>query len=213
MQTLAPYSRRALLAAAAAFAGAALVAIPARAAEKDNFVIAPGRSFGPIKKGTTLAQLERLYGKANIRVRTVQPPHGDFQKQRAAVIFPGTKDEAVAFLKERTSRVERVVIEKAGGRWRSQEGLRVGTTLAELEKILGGPFPITPYGQDGGGAVGEVRNNALARHLYIRLTYGEKQLPAADEKVMFGEKPFRSDHPAARRAGLTVSVIWWDVER
>jgi hypothetical protein len=190
----------------------ALLATPALAADKDNFLIVPGRSFGPIKKGTTLAELERIYGKANIRVGLVQPPHGDFQKQRAAVIFPGTRDEAEAYLVDGATRVERVVVHKAGGRWHTKEGLRIGTNLAALEKVLGGPFPISAYGQDGGGAVGETRKSALPRHLFIRLAPDEKkQISDADTAAM--NRNFRSDSPAARRAGLTVSVIWWDVER
>jgi len=203
--------RHALATAASAFATLATASVLA-AAEKDNFVIVPGKSFGPIKKGTTLADLERIYGKANVRVGVEQPPHGDFQKQRAAVIFPGKPDEAAAYLVDGGNRVERVVIQKLGGRWRTQEGLRIGTGLAALEKMLGGPFPISAYGQDGGGAIGATRKSALPRHLFIRLAPDEtKKLSAADEAAM--NKNFRSDTPAARRAALTVSVIWWDLRR
>jgi hypothetical protein len=201
--------RLALLAAASALV---VSAAPAAAADKDNFLIVPGKSFGPIRKGTTLADLERIYGKANIRVGMEQPPHGDFQKQRAAVIFPGTRDEAAAYIVDGGNRVERVVIQKAGGRWHTREGLRIGTGIAALEKMLGGPFAISAYGQDGGGAIGEARKSALPRHLFIRLSPDEKKtISAADEAAM--NKRFRSNHPAARRAGLAVSVIWWDLTR
>jgi len=206
-----PISRRHALVAAASALALPAASAPASAADKDNFVIVPGKSFGPIRKGATLAELERIYGKANIRVGMEQPPHGDFQKQRAAVIFPGTRDEAAAYLVDGGNRVERVVIQKAGGRWRTQEGLRIGTDLAALEKMLGGPFTISAYGQDGGGAIGQTKS-ALPRHLFIRVAPDEKKtLSAADEAAM--NKNFRSNHPAARRAGLTVSVIWWDLTR
>lgn len=202
-------SRRfALIAGASALA---VVSAPAFANGKNHFLIVPGQSFGHIKKGATLASLEKDFGKANIRVGTEQPPHGDFQKQRAAVIFPGTPNEAVVLLTP-NSRAEGVYIQKAGGKWATKEGLRIGTGLAELEKMLGGPFPISAYGQDGGGAVGQVKNNALTRHLFIRLAPDQKkQISDADNTAM--NKNFRSDSPAARRAGLTVSVIWWDLTR
>lgn len=188
----------------------AIAAAPAIAADKDNFLIVPGSSFGPIRKSTTLADLQRIYGKANIRVGMEQPPHGDFQKQRAAVIFPGTRDEAAAYLAEGSNKIERVVITKAGGRWHTKEGLRIGTGLADLEKMLGGPFSITAYGQDGGGAIAKARNSALPRRLFLRLSPDEKKtLSDADTAAM--NRNFRSNHPAARRAGLTVSVIWWDL--
>jgi hypothetical protein len=106
--------RFALIAAASALATGALP-VPVFAADKDNFVIVPGRSFGPIRKGATFARLQKIYGKANVRLRMVQPPHGDLPRQRAAVIYPGTPDEAVALLSQRYV-VESVLIEKAGGK-------------------------------------------------------------------------------------------------
>ena len=205
-------SRRfALLAAASALAAAAA---PALAAGKDDFLIAPGKSFGAIKKGATRAQIEKAYGKANVRVGTVQPPHGDLPKQRAAVIFPGTADEAVALLAGRSDRVEGVYVEKAGGKWATKEGLRVGLGAEEMERSFGGPFAITGFGQDGGGAVNREPAKAPARALYVRFasTRTEK-VPDADEAVLNAEKGFRSDHPAARRAKLKVSVIWWSLTR
>jgi hypothetical protein len=200
--------RLALIAGASALAA---MSAPAFANGKDRFLIVPGKSFGHVKKGATLASLEKAFGKTNVRVGTEQPPHGDFQKQRAAVIFPGTPDEAVVLLTSK-NRAEGVYIQKAGGKWATKEGLRIGAGLAALEKILGGPFPISAYGQDGGGAVGQVKNNALPRHLFIRLAPDEKKrISDADTAAM--NKSFRSDTPAARRAGLTVSVIWWDLTR
>lgn len=208
MHTTSISRRFALVAGASALAA---VSAPAFANGKDHFLIVPGKSFGHIKKGATLASLEKSFGKANIRVGTEQPPHGDFQKQRAAVIFPGTPDEAVVLLTPK-NRAEGVYIQKAGGKWATKEGLRIGTGVAELEKMLGGPFPISAYGQDGGGAVGQVKNNALSRHLFIRLAQDEKKrITDADTAAM--NKNFRSDTPAARRAGLSVSVIWWDLTR
>jgi len=213
MRSSNPISRRfALMAGASALA--ALAAAPAFAADKDNFLIVPGQSFGPVKKGATLAQLEKIYGKPNVRVRTVQPPHGDLPKQRAAVIYPGTSNEAVALLSERGNRVEGVYVEKAGGQWRSKEGLRVGLGVEEMERTHGGPFAITGFGRDGGGAVNGEPAKAPARELFVRFTSTQgKQTSDADEAVLNAEKGFRSDHPAARRAKLTVSVIWWDLAR
>ena len=208
MQPSTPFSRRLLLAGAALTI--VLAAAPALAADKDNFVIVPGQSFGPIKKGATLAVLERIYGKPNVRVRTVQPPHGDLPKQRAAVIFPGTPNEAVALL-DRGNKVESLVIEKPGGQWHTQEGLKIGLPLAEMERIYGGPFAISGFGRDGGGAVDRTPTKAPARDLFIRFAAAsEKPSSDADQAVLNAEAGFRSDHPAARRAGLAVSVIWWD---
>ncbi len=201
-------SRRAAFAAAAS--ALAALAAPALADEKHHFLIVPGKSFGDIKKGATLAAIEKNYGKGNVQLRTVQPPHGDLPKQRAAVLFPGTPDEAVALL-AKGNRVEGVYVEKAGGKWATKEGLRVGLGVEEMEKLHGGPFAISGFGQDGGGAVDRTPAKAPARELYIRFAAKNEKSSDADQSVLNGEKGFRSDDPAARRAKLEVSVIWWDL--
>ena len=207
-----PISRRfALIAASSALA--TIAASPAFADAADQFLIVPGKGFGHIKKGATLASLEKSFGKANVRIRTVQPPHGDLPKQRAAVIYPGTPNEAIVLL-ARNNRAESVFVGKAGGKWATKEGLRVGLPVEEMEKMYGGPFAITGFGQDGGGAVNREPAKAPARELYIRLTSAQTgNRSDADEKVLNAEKGFRSDDPAARRAKLQVSVIWWDLTR
>ncbi len=206
------WSRRLLVAGIAVVL--ASLAAPSLAAQKDNFIIVPGQSFGPIKKGATLAGLLRIYGKANVQVRTEQPPHADFMKQRAAVIFPGTPNEAIAFLSARGNRVESVVVVKRGGRWHTRKGLKIGLGLAEMERLYGGPFAITGFGRDGGGAINTVPANAPARDLYVRFAPTSKAPTSqADSAALEAERGFRSDHPAARRAKLVVSVIWWDLAR
>lgn len=210
MHSTAISRRFALVAGASALV---VMTAPAFANGKDQFLIVPGKSFGHIKKGATLASLEKEFGKANVQVRTVQPPHGDLPKQRAAVIYPGTPNEAVVLL-ARNNRAEGVFIEKAGGKWATKEGLRVGLPAEEMEKMYGGPFAISGFGQDGGGAVNREPPKAPARDLYIRFTSTQKgKVPDADEAVLNAERGFRSDHPAARRAKLQVSVIWWDLTR
>jgi len=209
MHTTSMSRRFALFAAASALAAAAS---PAFAAAENLFLIVPGKSFGPIRKGITLAQIEKAYGKANVRVRTVQPPHGDLPKQRAAVIYPGSPNEAVALLAERGNRVEGIYVEKTGGKWATKEGLRVGLAVEEMERLYGEPFAITGFGRDGGGAVDREPAKAPARELFIRFTSTQTgKVPDADEAVLNAEKGFRSDHKAARRAKLTVSVIFWDL--
>jgi hypothetical protein len=205
-------SRRfALIAAASTLA--TLAAAPAFANGADQFLIVPGKSFGHIKKGATLASIEKSFGKANVQVRTVQPPHGDLPKQRAAVIYPGTPNEATVLL-AKNNRAEAVFIERAGGKWATKEGLRVGLPAEEMEKKYGGPFAISGFGQDGGGAVNREPPKAPVRELYIRFASPEGlKTPDADQAVLNSEKGFRSDHPAARRAKLQVSVIWWDLTR
>lgn len=193
-----------------ALALAALAAVPqVQAKAKHSYLIVPGKSFGAITGRTTLKDLIRIYGRKNVRVGMLQPPHGDFPKQRGAIIFRNTLQEIEVYFKERTNRVERVVVSRNNSAWRTREGLGTGVGLAQLERILGGPFQISSFGRDGGGSIMRPREPAAIRGLYIRLSYPEK-VSRADALKMSSGKPFMSNDPAARRAKLKVTVIWWD---
>ena len=198
---------------AAALASLSLaVTTPAEAKKTKSYLIVPGKSFGAITGRTTLQDLIRLYGRKNVRVGMLQPPHGDFPKQRGAVIFKNSPREIEVYFRERTNRVERVVVSRNNSAWRTKQGLRTGIGLARLERILGGPFPISSFGRDGGGSILRPRKPGAIRGLYIRLSYPEK-VSQADARRMSSGKPFMSNDPAARRARLRVTVIWWDVAR
>lgn len=200
---------RFVLAALAASMVAAAPQAPAKSTTP--YLIVPGKSFGAITGRTTLRDLMRHFGRHNVRVGMLQPPHGDFPKQRGAVIYKGTVREVEVYFREKTNRVGRVVVSRrARSAWRTKEGLRTGIGLAELERILGGPFPISSYGRDGGGSILRPRRPAAIRGLYIRLSYPEK-VSRADARRMSSGKPFMSNDPAARRAKLRVTVIWWDI--
>ena len=177
-----------------------------------SYIIVPGKSFGPITRNTTLAGLRRIFGAQNVHVGMLQPPHGDLPKQRGAVIYKGTSREVEVFFKERTNLIQWVIVGRNDSVWRTKAGIRMGIGLAKLERIFGAPFQISPFGQDGGGSVITKKDMLEAKDLILRLTYPDN-MSGADGKVLSSGKPFFSDNPAARRAKLTVHVIWWDVRQ
>jgi hypothetical protein len=177
-----------------------------------SFVIIPGKSFGPITRNTTLSGLRRIFGARNVQVAMLQPPHGDFPKQRGAVIYKGTSREVEVFFKERTNVIQWVIVGRNDSVWRTNAGIRIGISLAKLERIFGAPFQISPFGRDGGGSVLAGKDVLEAKNLILRVTYPDN-MSAADGKVLSSGKPFYSDNPAARRAKLKVHVIWWEVRQ
>jgi len=168
-----------------------------------RFVIVPGKRFGPITRRTTLSDLRRIYGRKNVWVGTIRLPHADFGDRRGAIVYRGTPREVKVVFKGRNRGPEHVVIDRRNSVWRTDRGLRIGLGLAGLERLIGGPFRITGFAQDGGGAINS--QAAAVRNLYIRLQ-GD-----VGKYSSLMDQPFSSRHPDARRAGLKVSVIWWDV--
>ncbi len=181
-----------------------------QAASEKSFLIVPGKSFGPITARTTLKDLIRIYGRRHVQVKQLQPPHGDLPKQRGAVINAGTRNEVEVYFREGSDRVQWVIVSRSRSQWRTVQGIRVGTGLAQVQKIFGKPVPVSTFGRDGGGTVQPPRNHSAGRDLILRLNWPEK-LGKADGKALSTGRTFMSNHPAARRAGLRVSIIWWDI--
>jgi hypothetical protein len=95
-------------------------------------------------------------------------------------------------------RAEMVVLRGDSSDWRTPEGLTLGTTLAELERINGVPFRLTGFGWDYSGTVVDWNGGRLApdsgtHRLVVRL------LPDDDTDVpsgLLGDRDFASDDSA-----------------
>lgn len=97
-----------------------------------------------------------------------------------------------------------------GRNWRSKEGLRVGASVAELERLNNGPFKFYGFGFDYGGQV-FASGPALAGYtIFIRPTSDDK---AAIQELMKPETEISSDHAAVKSAGLKVTFIQVDYGR
>ncbi len=147
-----------------------------------SFVIIPGQRFGPITRNTTLAGLRRIFGAQNVRVGMRQPPHGDLPKQRGAVIYRGTSREVEIFFKEGTNLIQWVIVGRKGSVWRTKAGIRIGTTIRKLERIIGAPFQISSFGRDGGGSVSAGKGAPEVKELILRLTWPDKNFPRQIKK-------------------------------
>lgn len=189
--------------AVAAFAGAILAgAAAAETAFAQNAAdrtIVPGVRVGAIAKNMPLATIKRIYG-ANARVGTIKTGEGDFYGAELFVDKP-------AYLRvysENKRTADMVEITAENSPWRTAEGVRVGSTLADIEKANGRPFLIKPYEGEGGGhrlaeALGGKIPNALILHFFTK-----GNLSDAENKRLNAEGGIRSNDPLARKAGFWV---------
>ena len=104
---------------------------PQAAAAADAFLRLPG----DYAEHTTVADLERRFGKANVRRETVPEPRlvlfPDDPSRRAYVTF----HQADTF-----EQLAGIAVTDAGSRWRGKRGVRLGMTLAELQALNRKPF-------------------------------------------------------------------------
>ena len=133
-------------------------------AQPNDWLILPGKRLGPITPDTGRADLERLFGKANIEDRDVDTGEGP---EPATVVFPNIPDASLAILwrqelggdlyHEDRNKVSEILIcyQRLTGicKWHTANGVSLGTTLERLETLNGHAFQIEPWGYDLGGII------------------------------------------------------------
>jgi hypothetical protein len=175
-------------------------AAPAAALEVQDRTIVPGERVGAIKRSTKPAELAKIFGARNVRYTKLVLEEGE--EQDGAVIFPGGDQELrVGFLEDRID-----FVRIRGKRWQTAEGLRIGATLAELERLNGGPFEFAGFGWDYGGQVYTEPPGQLQEGLDIFLTITREPSGNAWNEIT-GDRRISSRHPALADLGVEVMLL------
>lgn len=149
-----------------------LLTAAAALAQPKDWLIVPGKRLGPITPDTTRANLERLFGKANIEDRDVDTGEGP---EPATVVLPNMPDASLAILwrqelqgnlfHEDRNRVSEILIcyARLVGRckWHTENRVSLGTSLEQLEALNGHAFQIEPWGYDLGGNISSWKGGGL----------------------------------------------------
>lgn len=187
---------------------------PAAPIPAEDWLIEPGHRVGSITSRTTLAELQKLFGKQNVRAGKVPGPEGT--EWDGAFLFPDQPDKKLKLIWKEASKPQTVgiaIIESPKSVWHTSEGISVGTTLRELEAMNHGPFTLSGFDWDYGGTVlswgdhGKLRpkfqqNGGLVVRLYPALEGDPKAL----QKVA-GDETFSSSNPAMQLLNPTVSEL------
>jgi hypothetical protein len=135
-------------------------------AQQNDWLIVPGQRIGPITANTGRADLERMFGKANIRDQNVDYGEGDIRP--GTMVYPGKPTALLTIfwpserinnrLVQNRSRIGTITIcnalyyETPACKWHTAEGVTLGTSLEKLESLNGRPFQIIVwrFGEGGG---------------------------------------------------------------
>ncbi len=179
--------------------------------EAEDWMCVPGQRVGKITQTTSEAQLIELYLPEN--VVTEEMPIGEGQSLQVTKVYPNTPNEATIIWKEgeELQTPERVLIEQANTAWVTPEGITVGTTLEELEKLNEGPFKLLGFEWEYAGTVTSWEGGALAEPLAIgkvfTLQLASDKAPGDSYGEIIGEEEFDSDLPAIRDRELKVTSM------
>jgi hypothetical protein len=164
---------------------------------------------GPFAKSVTHASLVKTFGKRNVAFLEVGTGEGETAK--ASVIFPREKARRIEIL-WRNEKLRRDPAEMRLGvdaQWRTAQGIRRGTTLAEVEALNGRPFKLYGFGFDYGGTTLDWNGGSLATQAGgCTLTLRFMMREGADNAGIYGEeRSFMSDDPAMRKAAPVVDAM------
>lgn len=175
-----------------------------------DFSIEPGIRVGGIYAGSTEADVKALYGEGQVQFRSVYI--GEGESQPGIAVFPNTPDELeiVWDIAAATGKPEFIRISKEGAAWRTMQGVSIGASLEELEKINGGPFSIYGFGWDYGGLVTDWQGGNLNPHLIVAMAPTRPELVGPE---VSGDQAFSSADPNIRALQLRVSSMVITFER
>lgn len=187
------------------FAGGVTAESAASADNSNDMWLVSPKAVGKITANTTEQDLINLYGKNNVTPEKEIYANADVPPFQGVSIFKGKADELLVAWEEgkKGKAVATVFIRNAGGKWHTAQGVKVGMSLAELQKINGKAFNFTGFGWDYGGYAGGWEGGSLEgqQGVSIRLDGGN-----AGSKYQ-GDVSLRSDDKGLVNAGVKVSEL------
>jgi hypothetical protein len=193
-----------------------LLGVSGRAAGdgSSDYKIVPGTRVGTVAAHASEGRLMRRYGKNRVR-RDRIAIDDEGGSRLGTVLFPRSVDELKIVWRDRAfDRARHVVLSSAGSRWKTRDGVGVGTTLKELEIANGGEFEFAAFAWDGAGWITSWLGGRLASEcpmdlIQFRLhVHGLDRLPWQEQEALIGsQRRLRSSDPALGRLRLVIGQI------
>ncbi len=129
----------------------------------NDWLVVPGERVGPIRASTTKSELVAMFGAEAVQDKEIDIGEGDYHP--GALIYPNDQTRSLAIVWELG--YVRVCYNlnpfgKERCRWKTPQGISIGTTLKDLETLNGRPFNVAYYGWDGGGFVASWQGGRLS---------------------------------------------------
>lgn len=184
---------------------------------ENDFLLVPGERAGILTADMSEVDLIRLLDEAVSPHDTIYTMEGDWVI--GTILYKGTPDETHIIWKDPDQmRLPDWVgvgfdFSSKPTKWKTVDGVSIGTRLQELEKINGRPFEFWGFGWDMGGTASDWKGGRLqpqAPETYFNVTLGyDDQNPALQEAVesLLGDQTFQSNLPAAQKLNPYVQTM------
>jgi hypothetical protein len=176
-----------------------------------QWVFEPGVTFGPLDVSSSESDLAAAYGAGAVRAADV--PLGEGETAPGTEVFADDPLRRFQVTWRDTlarRNPDRVMLYGDTTLWQSAGGVTLGTSLARLEEINGGPFTLLGFGWDYGGTVSSWDGGALAPFegvAFVGLAPPEAALGDSAYQSVLGDRPFPSSSPAMQALAPRVRRI------
>ncbi len=181
--------------------------VTTQSAHLNDTLIIPGLRFGPITRTTTYQELVKMFGASRLSAQDVFGAEGLSRLPGTKVNLGKTRSFLVAWTNN--SRTEVAEVRTTGSAWKTQQGIGVGTTLSELQRILG-EFEIPGFGWDYGEVVQPKKGKKFKYNipiLYLSIDQKAAQRYPSDYRAVQGERTILSSDAHLKHLGITVGEV------
>jgi hypothetical protein len=171
---------------------------------------------GPITPQTSEADLRKRYGSNAVTPSRIEL--GEGLTAAGTVLFPGDSLRRLEIIwQDSTHRrtPARVILRGTRSRWGVGQGISLGSSLQELERLNGRPFTLAGFGWDYAGVVVDWNGGALDSLLTgvkLYLNPGPAQHESAPYSQVLGDRDYSSSLPAMQQLSPRVTQIFIDFE-
>ena len=159
---------------------------------------------------TSHARIAESFGADNVTFAQISGDEGTYPE--ATVIFPAVPEKRLSIVWQGGERhTPNYIFIGENSTW-TVNGLRVGMTIEEVEKLNGGPFLLGGFNDMDRGAVddwqgGNVTSSSGPCRVNVEFGYGYLGVPISLDDPLDSEGPYSSQDPTYRALGTKIRSI------
>lgn len=187
-----------------------------KADSADSEWLISARPTGALTAETGEEDLRRRYG-ANA-VETSRIEIGEGETMPGAVLYPGDSLRRLEIVWRdslQRRRPRRAILRGDQSQWKVGQGISLGTSLKDLERLNGRPFTLAGFGWDYAGVITDWKGGKLGRPLAgvkLYLDPGPAAYRSADYSQVLGDRGYSSALPPMQQLNPRVAQIFVDFE-
>jgi len=136
----------------------------------NDYLIIPNQRVGIVTKDDTHASLVQKLSPGEVIKENLHI--GEGQTVEGTILYPNTNKELrIYWQNEDFEHMRQIIISKPGGEWRTENGIHMGQSIAEVTAINGTPFELTGFQWDFAGTSLNWQGGKLNPNLTLSFDY------------------------------------------